>query len=551
MKQMKTVFFSSAMLALIPVLALIGGLAIPAASVHAEPPRMQNADLDFAASGFVLPAGASGFDAGAVQLAAINQQMTSRSMGGPTQYAPASYAQPMPSQSAPTGIAQVGFFSGGGSACDAGCCGGGGCDAGGCDAMGGYGGPFGMGMMHGGYGGGVYQDCDPILTGGIVGKMRGECGCGADGQELSGLRHICMFCRGGGCSACQSFHPGALLGALAALKPYSEAGLCAQRWYDLSAEAVFLGHNASGIGGPVTSQGVGGPIVLSSGDTGATDLEAGVRLSAALIMGPGGNIEGTYLGGHEWDGSASVSDPTGQLYSFISDFGAQPGGGDFGFDDTDRSLSQSLTASSKFHSGELNYRRRTVGPYCRFQGSWLAGLRYLRFDNGQGLTIRGENNNTAANNGPRFFSADAATKNSFFGAQIGGDLWWNMIPGVSLGVGAKGAWGQNDFQTAANITSNSAGPGATPGTLLFKNDDQDTTVMGEFEFKSVYRISHDWTFRSAYYVIAMDDFAQSDLDLASLRNVANQSSPTLPQTTGGQLSSLVVQGFSFGAEYTW
>ena len=574
MNQMKTFLLFSAML------ASIGSLAIPDASVFAQPPRMQNANLDFAASGFLMPPGSN--PASAVQQAGMIGQRT----GGPTQYAPAGYSQPMPSQSAPvspTGVSQVGFFSGG-SACSSGCCGGGGscdsmdaygsgncvsgncgsgncgsgnCGPAGCGNMGGaygggYGGPFGMGMMPGGGGGGAYQQCDPILTGGIVGKMRGEGGSG--GEKLSGLRHLCMFCRGSGCSACQSFRPAALLGCLASLKPYAEGGLCAQRWYDLSLEAVFLGHNAGGIGGPITSQGVGGPIVLSSGDAGATDLEAGVRLSGAIILGPGGNLELTYMGGHEWNGSATVSDPGARLFSFISDFGIEPGTaiiGEEGFDDTDRSLSQSISGSSKFHSGEINYRRRTVGPYCRFQGSWLAGLRYLRFDNGQLLSIRGQNNNAAADNGARFFAADASTKNDFFGAQIGGDLWWNLIPGVSLGTGLKGAWGQNDYSSRALVQSNSAGPGATPGQFAFANSDQDTTVMTEFELKSVYRLNHDWTFRSAYYLIAIEDVAQAGVDLTSLRNVASSSGTTLPDSTGGQLSSLVVQGFSFGAEYTW
>lgn len=558
------------LLLFIAVTASIVGFVIPSASVLAQPPRMQNANLDFAASGYLMPPGSN--PANAVRQAGMVGQMA----GGPTQYAPAGYAQPVPSntapmqatigqatigqaapgQSAPTGVAQVGFFSGG-SACDSGCCGGGGCDSmmGGPQMhgpmfgqSGGCGGPFGMGIMHGGCGGGSFQQCDPVLSGGLVGKMRGEGGSG--GGELSGLRHICMFCRGGGCSACQGFRPSALLGALAALKPYSEAGLCAQRWYDLSAEALFLGHNFSG-NGALTSQGVGGPIVLNASDADANELEAGVRLSAAIILGPGGNLEVTYMGGQEWSGSATVADPTAQLFSFISDFGTILGAGEPGFDDTDRSLSQSITGSSRFHSGELNYRRRTVGPYCRFQGSWLAGLRYLRFDNGQLLTILGEDNNTAADNGTRFFAADADTKNDFFGAQIGGDLWWNLIPGVSIGTGIKGAWGQNDFSSRTLIQSNSAGPGATPGQFLVENSDRDTTVMGEFEFKTMYRLNRDWTFRSAYYLIAMEDFAQAGLDVNSLTSVASTGAAALPTNTGEQISSLVVQGFSFGAEYTW
>ena len=566
MNQMKTVFLSSAAMALIPVLALIGGLAIQDASVFAQPPRMQNADLDFAASGFLMPPGAN--PANAVQQAGMVGQMASGAAQfsptphSPTQFAPAGYNQPMPSQTAPvspTGVSQVGFFSGG-SACSSGCCGGGGCDSmgsapanyapnyapmGGC-----YDGSCGMGMMPGGCGGGncgggAYQQCDPILTGGIVGKMRGEGDSG--GENLSGLRHICMFCRGGGCSACQSFRPGALLGALAALKPYSEAGLCAQRWYDLSVEAMFLGNNAGSIGGGVTSQGVGGPIVLASDDTGLQDLEGGVRLSAAFILGPGGNLEGTYIGGHDWGGTSSVQDPNGNLFSFISDFGALPvGATPAGFDDTDRSTSQTVSTSARFNSAELNYRRRTVGPYCRFQGSWLVGLRYLQFDNGQNYQAVG-----GPTTGGGFFNSDSSTENDFFGAQLGGDLWWNIVPGVSMGMGAKGAWGQNDRSSTAQIISNSSGiPAFSVGTVLpFEEIDRDTTVMGEFELKSIYRLNHDWTFRSSYYLVALDNAAQAGFNTAQLIDIANGAA--VENISTRQIDSVVIQGFSFGAEYTW
>jgi hypothetical protein len=547
MIKMKTIFQLTA------VMVLMGGFGFPTTPIHAQPPRTQHADLDFAASGFVLPAGVNAYDArglnsGSVQQAAMTQQPAGQMMmpTGPNQYAPAM-------QQAAGSVQQVGFFSGHPSdcdsgGCDSGCCGGG--MNGGCGNAGPYGGvPYGISMMHhGGYPQETCQSCDPILSGGILGKMRGGCGaggCGPGQDGLSGLRHLCIFCRGGGCSACQGLNPG----ALSALKPYSEAGLCAQRWYDLSAEAIFLGHNASGIGGPVTSQGVGGPILLSTGDTGQGDLEAGVRLSAAIILGPGGNLETTYIGGQEWGGTASVSDPGGQLFSFISDFGALPvGASPAGFDDVDRSTLQTLTTSSRFHSGELNYRRRTVGPYCRFQGSWLVGLRYLRFDNGQAYRTVG-----GPTTGGGFFASDSSTKNDFFGAQIGGDLWWNIIPGVSMGIGMKGAWGQNDHSTNGFIQSNSSGivSARADGGLPINSDGDETTVMGEFELKSMYRLSQAWTFRTAYYLIALDDVAEANLDLGAVRSIVDPTITAVPEITGSTLNSLVVQGFSFGAEYTW
>ena len=588
------------------VLASLSGVTYLATPAHAEPPRMQIADLDYEASGFVLPAGATGYHPGAVQQA-IAQQSAGGQAGGagpmipaqhagtkysPTPYAPAGYSQPMPSGNAPSGIAQVGYFSGGGSACDAGCCGGGNCGSMGCgqQACGPQGacGPLGMGYMHGGYGQGAYQDCEPILSGGVLGKMRGgscgcgvggACGCGSGGEELSGLRHICMFCRGGGCSACQMFNPGALIGALAALRPHGEAGLCAQRWYDLSAEALFMGRTTSSAGpNVITQRGAGGPgtPVLFGTDAASGDLEAGMRLSAALIFGAGGNIEATYMGGQEWKNSATVTSPAdltanvsfnpgaapgalnsnefiinsgADLYSFISEFGTDPIGG---FDDTDRSVSQSLESEAHFHSGEINYRRRTVGPYCRFQGSWMTGLRYLRYDDRVGLNIIGLDNDGIAANGTdgnlRYFSTANAAKNDMLGAQIGGDLWWNMIPGVSLGVDGKLAWLKNDASNEYTIAANSISGGG-PGVVSDSIHDDNSTLALEFQTKMVYRLSHSWTFRSAYYLVAIDEVATSGLDGEFIRNAVQTGSGTSSRAINYR--SLVLNGFSLGAEYTW
>jgi hypothetical protein len=445
----------------------------------------------------------------------------------------------------PGGVMPVGFMGMGG--CDA--CAGGGCD-GGCDS--------GCGMACGG------RRCGILGCGGMLGKLSGEgslCGgCGMEGCQscggLNNFRHFCVFCRGGGCSACQSLGRGYLWGALSLLKPYADQGICAQRWYDLSAEAMFLGHT-SGIGNqPVTTLGAaplpaGSPIpanqiVLSLGDVDSGgDLEAGARLSGAVIFGPGGNLEATYIGGQKWSSQATATSPNPDLFSFISDFGRNPIGG---FDDTDRSFVHSLQAESRFHSGELNYRRRTVGPYCRFQGSWLVGLRYVRYDDRLLYTTLGALDNAVNLNLPRFFSSNDRLKNNLFGPQAGFDLWWNMYPGINLGVGLKGAWVQNDIKRSTTLQANSLSPVATAGRVTVATSDQDTTVMGEFEMKLVYRLSHSWAFRTTYYALAIDDIAFGNTDRQTIDDFVDSNPLTDPLLI---LNSLTVQGVSFGAEYTW
>ncbi len=479
------------------VLSFACAAAFPAAPASGQ---VTNAafEADYAASGFVAPAG----------------------MMSPEEY----YSR----------VEQASFFGPGGpiagrmANCDS-SCGPMGCDGCGSDCGGscGYGGGCGYGDSCGnGYGSG----CG---------------GCGADGCPscggLTNWRYLCLFCQGGGCEVCQSIGRGYLLGALQALMPYRDAGLCAQRWFDVSAEVMFLNHTRNTDGTVLTTQGIAGAPVLFANSADDDTLRAGARLTAAFICGAGGNIEGSYMGGNEWGDSATATSVAPTLYSFISNFGAPPAGG---FDDTDRSFSQTVNTFSTLHSAEINYRRRTVGQYCRFQGSWLVGLRYLRFDSDFGFSTVGV---TVPPN-PRFFNYRNEIDNKLFGPQAGFDVWWNVIPGINLGFAAKGAWMDNNVDRHTVLQGNSLGPLAIAGTRTNDDGRNKSTLMGEFELTSLYRISHSWTIKSQYYVMAIDDIAQG-YDLSAARGLGE----TPPNTNSDPIGfdRLTIQGFSLGAEYLW
>jgi len=355
---------------------------------------------------------------------------------------------------------------------------------------------------------------------------------------------------------------GGMAGLAECLSPYEEAGRCAQRWYDVSAEYMGLTSNLSQGNQVFTTRGVGGDPVLSLGDVDSSDLASGVRLSLAVILGVGGNLEVTYMGGHEWNNLArAVGDVgvggEGNLFSYISEFGNTPPDG---YDDTDRSLSQSLSAESRFHSGELNYRRRIVGPYCKFQGSWLVGMRYIRFDNDLGYGAIGSFNDGAGvvgtvggdlGNELRFFNSLTRTKNDYFGAQLGYDFWWNVAAGIQFGVEMKGAWMQNDWERQYTLTANSAGPAATAGTASQTDGDNRGTVMGELQTTLLYRFSHEWSFRSSYHLMAIDDVLGNTLPRESIVGAVDGNLGTTPIAAPVVFNSAVLQGFTVGLEYLW
>jgi hypothetical protein len=431
------------------------------------------------------------------------------------------------------------------------------CDTGYCDAppsMGGMGmGGMGMGggmmggmdrMVCGTCGGGGGCSCNSILgSGGVLGKIRNGGGMG------------CLFCRGAGCTACKELPFGycgsVLAGCLSCLAPYSEASLCNQRWYDFSLEALFLDRN---IGGPapsvITTQGVAGTPVLSLGDLSGDEAQTGVRASVAMIWGVGGNVEATYMGGHDWSDTAVVNSATPTLFSYISDFGTLPGGVvSPGYDDTDRSLQQSIQSDAEFDSAEINYRRRTMFPYCRFQSSWLVGLRYVRYEDSLLYQTTGLNNDTVNGNLPRFYSNQNVSKNHLFGPQVGFDFWWNIYPGISLGFGAKGAWMQNDLDRRSLVTANSVpiGNSFVRRTVVAEDGDQQGALMGDMELKFVYRFSHSCSFRSSLYGMAIDNVAFGGLD-PNIQYPSLNSPLILPAV---QYESLSLAGGTVGIEYMW
>jgi hypothetical protein len=159
----------------------------------------------------------------------------------------------------------------------------------------------------------------------------------------------------------------------------------------------------------------------------------------------------------------------------------------------------------------------------------------------------GDTNNTGNNNGLRFFDSKSGTKNNLFGPQVGYDFWWNVFPGLSLGVGSKFAWMQNDVDRRVNYTANSAGIGATPGGVVVEDGDRKGAGMADFEFKLVYRFSRSLALRTSYYLLATDNVVFGGIDAAATRDVL-QGGTAVPALS---YDDLTLQGFTIGGEYMW
>jgi hypothetical protein len=333
---------------------------------------------------------------------------------------------------------------------------------------------------------------------------------------------------------------GVIPGIAGLLMPYGEGGICAQRWYDVSVGGMALKRTKQG-GEAVnlTSQGIAGPIVLSTDSTSLNEAEWGLNLLVACQVGPGGNVEVGYYGLNDWDTTAKVTSASPNLYSLYSDFGTSPFNG---YDDTDRSFIQQATYRSAIHNGEVNYRRRWVGPSCWFQGSWLTGIRYFDLDESFDYSTRGQLNNST-NSTLRFFDSSTRTRNALTGFQVGGDLWMNVIPGLHVGSEFKTGIYGNVAETDTTIVANSI-----PSYTEYM-DDATTAYINEITFKTVYRLNYSWAFTAGYQILQIDNVA---LATANFNPVAPPGLTGIDRTPFiDNRQNVTYQGLTLGAEYVW
>ncbi len=402
-----------------------------------------------------------------------------------------------------------------------------------------------------------------------------DIGCGPDGCHMGqqfgaglgmgdcyGEGDVCSYCGTPGCGLAGRCigtgrsigyflsHSLMKVGMLAQnLRPYGEGGVATTRWFDISAEMIALKRSSNSPSTALTSLGQGPApnIVLSTGDADADDLEPGLMLQANLQVGPGSSIETIYFGLNKWDERATAFATPGQanLFSLYSNFGTTPFGG---FDDTDRSISQSVGFSSKLHNGEVNFRRRWQEPAGYFQGSFLAGIRYIDLDEELAYNTVGVRNDTVNANQLRFADFTTQARNQLVGFQLGTDLWWNLLPGIKIGTELKSGIYGNNSEIATDVFSNSLG-----AIRAFNETDADgrTAYVTSFSTQLWYRLSYSWAFKTSFQMLYLDNvaLAQENFNAVSpaVAFAAQRAANSFIRNDG----EVLFVGYTLGAEYTW
>jgi hypothetical protein len=270
----------------------------------------------------------------------------------------------------------------------------------------------------------------------------------------------------------------------AILAPYNDGGR-SLRWFDVAVDALWFTRAHTWNNVPLTSQNfalnVPPNIVLSTGQL-ATQDNVGFRFLANIQLGASQSTEFVYFGPFHFMSSAAVADPTGQLFSTFSNFGTD--NPPFGFAETDLATIQKISYLSQLDNFEWNFRQRWQAPNGRFQGSYLAGIRYVKIDERLRLHSEGPN---------AFFDYLQQTTNSLTGAQIGGDLWVTPIAGFRVGVEAKAGVYGNYATNTSEVRAFSF-----PGTFDDRAIGDAVSFVGDLSGQFTYRVNYHWTIRGGY-----------------------------------------------------
>ncbi|WP_202921482.1 BBP7 family outer membrane beta-barrel protein [Anatilimnocola aggregata] len=340
-------------------------------------------------------------------------------------------------------------------------------------------------------------------------------------------------------------HNGLLGDVLGIIAPYSDGGCAAPRWFDFDVGVMSIRRDDVGNSRVFTVQddGVNPPVtVLQTSDL-DFDSSTSFKFSAMMQCGPGSNLEFTYFGLFGWTSTAQALG-NNDLFSVYSQFGTDPAGG---FPETDASDIQRITYFSTFDNFEVNFRQRWQSPNCRYQGSWLYGVRYFKLDEDFNYNTLGVHTDLGP---PIVVTTDTSrtnvnTNNSLTGLQIGGDMWVCLIPG--LRVGGEGKFGvYGNHQNIDTTITTSTG-------LNFQEELRvgDVAFIGDLAAYATYRINYNWTFKAGYQALYVEGVALASENFNPVPpNVFVGGSQTRVPTAFRN-GNVFYHGYTASFEYLW
>jgi len=400
---------------------------------------------------------------------------------------------------------------------------------------------------------------DQAQYAGDVDQARGAYPAGADGdldQAYQGYGDQAVWggaggeacdgsCGGAGCESgdCEQrayiLPLGKHFNCFADLGPYGD-GTSAVHWFDVSADFIYLNRDDVSRQVDFASDGIGGPVVLGTNNL-DFDEEPGFRVTGTYQISGSTHIEAVYMGTFNWNTTATATSGNDNLYSAISNFGNQPAGG---FLQTDQSAFQRIDYSSDLNNVELNWRQHWMQPNYRLQGSWMAGVRYVRLREDLLYATRVNAHTdpiTSLPRGPALMDYSVRTTNHLVGFQLGGDLFASLLPGLLVGGDLKAGIYGNHARQNTTISATNLNP-----AVREKVTDNDVSLVAEAGASVVYQITPWLSLKGGYELLYLDGVA-----LAPENFNANAPFGGPRSTFVNDNGNVFYHGFTAGLEWIW
>ena len=236
-----------------------------------------------------------------------------------------------------------------------------------------------------------------------------------------------------------------------------------------------------------------------------------------------------------------MRDSNNELFSTVSGFGLQPFGG---FAETDASDFQSIAYKSQFDNFEVNFRQRWQAPNCRYQGSWLAGIRYFKLKEDFNYFTQSTANGTPGN--PLNAQFNTHVNDNLIGLQVGGDLWLCLIPGLRVGAEVKGGVYGNHYNVDNAVRTNT-----TTDEFLEEISTSDISFLTQADLLATYRINYQWTLKAGYQFLYVAGVALASEQFNAPPTSIFPTSPRNRTPFTDDDGELFYHGYSVGAEFCW
>ena len=324
-----------------------------------------------------------------------------------------------------------------------------------------------------------------------------------------------------------------------------DALITAQRyddhWVNISGRYVNFNRSDSAGSLPLTSDGVTGPILLSTGDVNLETNSSAGQVSLFLDLWHGFDLELGWLGGLQWDGAARVTSPTNSLYSVFSDFGINPAQG---FEETDQAADHRIRYLSELDNYEVNAWFRWSHTTKPWTGAWILGARYLQLRESLIHSTRAVEHIdpiTADPRGPGVMDYRSLADNDLVGFNFGLEAMRTVAPGWLLGGNFQAGIYGNSAKSSTRITATTI-----TDEILAKQRRGQTAFVAEANFDTLYRLFSEFYIRAGYQMLFVEGVSFAP-DNFTTDSPFVEPRPTILNTNG----HLFLSGFHVGAEYQW